>query len=309
MIQNSIFTLYASTVLIWGSTWFAIKFQLGVVEPEVSLFYRFMLAAILLITYSVIKGLNLNYSVRDHVFVFLQGAFLFGLNYLIFYICTGYLTSGLVAVIFSSVVIMNIFNGWLLLKKPVDILVVVAAAIGILGIVLVFYEEVIGITVEGNTLRGILLGVVATFFASLGNIISSHNQSRGLPVLQTNAIGMFYGSMLMGCYALFRGLPFTFEMTWAYSLSLVYLSLFGSVFAFGAYLTLIGRIGVDKAAYATVMFPLVALLISTFYENYQWSVTSICGVLLVVAGNIVINGKKQRQWLRGVFRGMAVKAR
>lgn len=301
MIQNSIFVLYTSTVLIWGSTWFAIKFQLGVVEPEVSLFYRFLLAAVLLLAFSVVKGINLKYKAKDHLFMFLQGVFLFGLNYLIFYICTGYLTSGLVAVIFSSVVIMNIFNGWLLLKKPVDMLVVVAAAIGILGIALVFYEEVLGISTEGNTVRGILLGILATFFASLGNIISSYNQSRGLPVLQTNAIGMFYGAMLMGCYAILKGLPFDYEMTWAYSLSLVYLSLFGSVFAFGAYLTLIGRIGVDKAAYATVMFPLVALLISTIYENYQWSVASICGVLLVVAGNVVINGKRQRKWLREVL--------
>lgn len=233
--------------------------------------------------------------------MFLQGVFLFGLNYLIFYICTGYLASGLVAVIFSSVVIMNIFNSWLFLKKPIDRLVVVAAAIGIMGIALVFYEEVLGISTEGNTVRGILLGILATYFASLGNIISSYNQSRGLPVLQTNAIGMFYGSMLMGCYAVLKGLPFTYEMTWAYSLSLVYLSLFGSVFAFGAYLTLIGRIGVDKAAYATVMFPLVALLISTIYEDYQWSIASICGVLLVVAGSVVINGKRQRQWLRDVL--------
>ncbi len=301
MIQNSIFMLYTSTVLIWGSTWFAIKLQLGVVEPEVSLFYRFALAAGLLLVFSVVRGLNLKYTLKDHLFMLLQGTFLFGLNYLIFYICTGYLTSGLVAVIFSSVVIMNIFNGWLLLKKPVDILVVLAAAIGILGIVLVFCDEVLGISRDGDTLKGIMLGVLATFFASLGNIISSRNQSNGLPVLQTNAIGMFYGATLMCCYALFKGLPFTFEMTWSYSLSLVYLGLFGSVFAFGAYLTLIGRIGVDKAAYATVMFPLVALLISTVYEDYHWSITSICGVLLVVAGNVVINGRKQRQWLRQVL--------
>ncbi len=289
--------LYLMTILIWGSTWYAIKFQLGTVAPEVSLFYRFSLAAAALLLFCVLKAKPLSYKASDHVFIFLQGMFLFSLNYLIFYEATYLLTTGLIAVIFSSVVIMNIFNGWLFLKKPVDLVVMVGALIGLLGISLVFYREFY--TLSGNTdvLKGVTYSVLGTYLASIGNIISSRNQSRGLPVLQTNAIGMAYGSGLMFVVILIGGGEFNYEYSWHYSLSLLYLALFGSVFAFGAYLTLIGRIGVDKAAYATVMFPLVALLISTVFEDYRWSITSMCGVALVILGNLIINGKRQREWL------------
>ncbi len=295
--MNSTSFLYVSAILIWGSTWFAIKFQLGQVEPEVSLLYRFSIAAIVLLVYCRVRARNLSYSLRDHGYIFLQGAFLFSTNYLVFYIATAYLTSGLVAVVFSSVVIMNIFNGWLFLNKPVERIIVIGALTGLFGIVLVFYQELFSLANNTGAITGVLLSILGTYIASLGNIISSRNQSEGLPVLQTNAIGMAYGSLLMFGFVWFNGVAFDYDLRWEYSASLIYLSLFGSVFAFGAYLTLIGRIGVDKAAYATVMFPIVALLISTFFENYHWSVTSIFGVLLVVLGNILINGKTQRDWL------------
>ena len=289
--------LYISAILIWGSTWFAIKFQLGTVAPEVSLFYRFALAALVLLLYCVIRGRSLVWSRAEHFGMFMQGSFLFSINYLVFYLATDKLTSGLVAVVFSSVVIMNIFNGWLFLKKPVNRLVVLGASVGLLGIVLVFYREVLSLDQQPEALTGIGLSVLATYIASIGNIISSRNQSRGLPVLQTNAIGMAYGALLMLAYVVIRGVPLNYDWSWQYSVSLVYLALFGSVLAFGAYLTLIGRIGVDKAAYATVMFPIVALLISTLFEGYSWSATSVAGVMLVMLGNLLINGRKQRRWL------------
>ena len=138
--MNSTAFLYVSTILIWGSTWYAIKFQLGVVAPEVSLFYRFLLAAVVLLVYCVARSRRLRYSLSEHGFMFLQGAFLFSINYLVFYMATASLTSGLVAVIFSGVVIMNIVNGWLFLKKPVDRLVLAGAVTGLAGIVLVFYR-------------------------------------------------------------------------------------------------------------------------------------------------------------------------
>lgn len=295
--MNSTSFLYVSAILIWGSTWFAIKFQLGQVEPEVSLLYRFSMAAIVLLLYCLVRARNLSYSLRNHGYIFLQGAFLFSTNYLVFYKATAYLTSGLIAVVFSSVVIMNIFNGWLFLNKPVERIIVIGASIGLFGIFLVFYQELYSLANNTGATTGILLSILGTYIASLGNIISSRNQTEGLPVLQTNAIGMAYGSLLMLGFVWFNGAAFDYDFRWEYSVSLIYLSLFGSVFAFGAYLTLIGRIGVDKAAYATVMFPIVALLISTIFENYHWSVTSIFGVVLVVLGNILINGKTQRDWL------------
>ncbi|MES9965436.1 MAG: EamA family transporter, partial [Candidatus Sedimenticola sp. 20ELBAFRAG] len=103
-----------------------------------------------------------------------------------------------------------------------------------------------------------------------------------------NAYGMAYGAAVMFLAALVQGLPLSFDLSIGYTSSLLYLALFGSVFAFGSYLTLVGRIGPEKAAYATVLFPLVALIISTLFEDYEWTLVAAFGVILVVAGNVLI---------------------
>ena len=139
---------------------------------------------------------------------------------------------------------------------------------------------------------GILLCGVGTLLASFGNIISAASQKRKLPVIQSNAWGMTYGAIFLFIAVAIKGYPLAFETTPAYIGSLIYLALFGSVLAFGSYLTLIGRVGPERAAYATVLFPIVALIISTFLEDYQWSLTALVGVLLVLAGNIIITNPK-----------------
>ena len=289
-------TFYLLTVIIWGSTWFAIRFQLGVVDPSVSLVYRFGLAAILLLLWCTIKGVRMRFTLSEHVAMAAQGACLFSTNYLLFYWCTGLITSGLVAIIFSSVIVMNIINSAIFLKKPVQGIVLLGALVGLSGITLVFWHEIVASRAQSdeaaaNVMLGLGIGLVATFFASLGNILSSRNQSCGLPVLQTNGYGMAYGTLLMAIYALFVGVPLTFEWTSTYIGSLLYLSIFGSIIAFGAYLTLVGRIGADRAAYATVLFPLVALVISNVFEDFQWTPLALAGVLLVLIGNILVVGR------------------
>ena len=294
LMQGVVF--YLLTVLIWGSTWFAIRFQLGDVHESVSLVYRFGLAAILLLAYCLWQGKPLRFNAREHMAMAAQGTCLFSINYLLFYWCTGLITSGLVAIIFSTVIVMNIINGALFLKRRVELLVLVGAIVGLLGITLVFWHEIIASqgrsdAAAKDVLNGLGIGLVATYFASLGNILSARNQSLGLPVLQTNAIGMAYGSVLMAAFALVMRIPFNFEWSVAYTGSLLYLSVFGSIIAFGAYLTLVGRIGADKAAYATVLFPLVALLISSVFEDFQWTPLALTGVALVLVGNVLVVGR------------------
>jgi drug/metabolite transporter (DMT)-like permease len=123
--------------------------------------------------------------------------------------------------------------------------------------------------------------------ASIGNLVSGRNQRNGVPVIQTNGWGMIFGSMVAAIAAAVMGRDFIIDWNAPYLLSLAYLSLFGSVLAFGAYLTLLGRIGADRAAYATVLFPLVALALSTFFEGYEWTAEAAVGVVLVIAGNIL----------------------
>ncbi len=287
-------SLYLTCVLIWGSTWFAIKFQLGVVAAEVSLVYRFSLAAILLLLFCLLSKRNLRFSPSQHLFIGLQGLFLFSSNYLVFYWATGLLTTGIVALLFSTVILMNIVNGAIFLRQTIKPTVVFGALIGIAGIAAVFWSEVVGVQSDVASWQGLWLCLIATFLASIGNILSARNQRETLPVVQTNAWGMTYGALIMLIYAFFSGAAFDYDTSPAYSVSLVYLSVFGSIFAFGSYLTLIGRIGVDKTAYAAVLFPIIALGISTLFENYQWSAEAVFGFVLVLIGNYLVLKKPRK---------------
>ena len=287
-------SLYLSAVLIWGSTWFAIKFQLGVVAPEIPLIYRFALAAIILLIFCLLSGRSLKYRVSEHVFIALQGLFLFSANYLVFYWATDILTSGVVALLFSTVVLMNIVNGSLFLKSPVSPRVVLGAFIGIGGVAAVFWSEVSSVGDNEDAWYGLWLCLGATYLASIGNILSARNQRNLIPVVQTNALGMAYGSLFMFVFALFSGATFNYDTTVEYTVSLIYLSVFGSILAFGCYLTLVGRIGADKAAYAAVLFPVVALALSTLFEDYQWTVHALVGFLLVLLGNFLVLSKSRK---------------
>ena len=287
-VFNHSASLYLSSVLIWGSTWFAIKFQLGVVAAEVSLVYRFGIAAILLLLFCILSGRRLSYTPRQHAFIALQGLFLFSSNYLVFYWATELLTSGIVALMFSTVILMNIVNGALFMGSRVRPRVILGASFGIAGIAAIFWAEVSGVGDNADTWRGLWMCLLATWFASVGNIISARNQKNGIPVIQTNAWGMGYGALIMAIYALMSGTTFNYEPTLSYSLSLIYLSVFGSILAFGAYLTLVGRIGADKTAYAAVLFPVIALGISTVLEDYQWTSGAIFGFALVLLGNYIV---------------------
>lgn len=287
-------SLYLASVLIWGSTWYAIKFQLGVVAPEVSLVYRFALAAIILLSFCALTGRSLKYSLRQHWFIALQGLFLFSSNYLVFYWATGLLTSGIVALMFSTVILMNIVNGAIFMRLAVSRRVILGACFGIAGIASIFWAELGAVDNNADTWRGLWMCLLATFFASIGNIISARNQKNGIPVIQTNAWGMGYGALVMLAYALVSGVPFNYDPGFSYSVSLIYLSVFGSILAFGFYLTLVGRIGADKAAYAAVLFPVIALGLSTIFENYQWSLRAVFGFALVLLGNYIVLTRSKR---------------
>ena len=284
--QNAL--LYVVTVLIWGSSWLAIKYQLGSVDPMVSVAYRFMLASALSWLYCRFSGRLMRYSLRDHGFMFLQGASLFALNYWLFYLSELTLTSGLAAVIFSTIVVMNMMNGVLFLKNRLELRVVLGAGIGLFGIIVVFWSEVTDFESGSENLFAVSLAVLATLLASLGNIASARNQRKGIPVVQANTFGMTYGALLMLVLSWATGREFTFEVTLPYVSSLVFLSVFASIIAFWTYLTLLGRVGVERAAYATLIFPLVALGFSTVFEDYQWTASAGIGILLILAGNLLI---------------------
>ena len=279
--------LYFITVIIWGSTWLAIKFQLGVVPPTLSIVYRFTLAAGILWIYSTIRRLPMRFSLRQHAGMVLQGFFLFSLNYILVYLAEGYLTSGLVAIIFSSIVITNALFSTIFLKDPIRPRVLLGGLIGLFGLVLVFWPELISFDLSTGRALGLILAVCASLSASLGNILAAYNQRSGLPVLQSNTLGMTYGTVFTVLLVLFQGTELTFDPSASYILSLVYLALFGSVIAFGTYLTLLGRIGPDRAAYVFILYQIVALSLSTLFEGLSWNLLGVLGVLLILAGNVI----------------------
>lgn len=276
---------YCLVVLIWGTTWIAVKFQLGTVAPELSIAYRFGLAAILLLCWCRLRRLSLRFKKCDLAFIALQGLCLFSLSYLLFYIAQKELTSGLAAVVFSTMVILNIINGRLFLGKPMEMRVLVGGLLGLCGLCLLFWSELTISDFSFAEISNLLLAFVATYIASLGNIVSARNLLSGLPIVQINTLGMAFGALFMFVFAIFSGAPLIIELSWPYLLSLGYLALFGSVIAFGCYISLIGRIGAGRAAYTTLLFPVVALTISTKWEGYHWTMEAFAGVIIIMLGN------------------------
>ena len=285
-MNNSI--LYIVTVLIWGSTWLAIEFQLGVVEPEVSIVYRYVVAALVLFAWCKVRGLSLRFKVRDHVYFVLLGLLLFSLNYIFAYHAQVYITSALAAIAFSTMLWINIFLSRIFFGTRATPRVLIGALLGIVGIVVLFAPQIESVALTDAVLFGSVMALAGALTASCGNMVSQSAQKRSLPVVETNTWGMFYGAVLTGIVALASGHDFNFDATFTYITSLVYLAIFGSVIAFGAYLTLLGRIGAHKAGYVTVMFPVVAVILSMAFEGLQLSQTIVIGTVLVLLGNLLV---------------------
>ena len=280
--------LYIVTVLIWGSTWFAIEFQLGTVAPEVSVVYRYVLASALLFAWSHYRKLDLAFGLRQHGWFMLLGLLLFCLNYILAYRAQIYITSALTAIAFSSILWMNIINTRIFFGVRSEWRVLLGALLGIAGIVTLFAPQVGEFSFSDLVLSGLVLAVAGALVASFGNIASQAAQKRGLPIVQSNAWGMLYGAIFSFLIAAGAGKQFNFDWSASYMSSLVYLAVFGSVIAFWAYLTLLGRIGAHKAGYAMVMFPVVALILSILFEGLEVRATLIVGTVLVLAGNLFV---------------------
>ncbi len=183
---------------------------------------------------------------------------------------------------------MNIINARIFLGTRIEPRVYLGAGLGMGGVLTLIWPEVSQLSLSDKTVYGSALCLSGALLASLGNIVSQKAQRQRLPILQSNAWGMFYGAVFTALVALRQGLVFTFDTSLAYTSSLLYLAIFGSVVAFGCYLTLLGRIGAHRAGYAVVMFPVVALLLSIIFEGLQVSPNIIAGVALVLGGNGVI---------------------
>ncbi len=286
-MNNTIF-LFISTLIVWGPTWYIIKFQLGIVDPMTSVFYRFFLSSLIILIFCILKKINLIFTLKEHFFIAALGISLFNVNYVLFYLSTVHLISGFVALCFSSILFMNVVNNIIFKSKFPKIMTLVGGFIGTLGLLFIFYDEIINFELSKSTSIGILLGVLATYFASIGNLISEYTSKIKLNVVAVTGYGMLYGSIALLIYLLMTGTELNFDFSYKYIISLLYLSIFGSVFGFILYLSVIKNIGANDAAYIAIIMPLIALIISTIFEGMIWNLNLYIGSFLVIFGNILI---------------------
>jgi len=277
--------LFLIPTLIWGSTWLAITFQLGVVAPEVSVCYRFALASLALAAWCRATGRSLRFSARNHLFLAGLGVLMMGFNYIWIYRAEQIITSGLVAVLFSTLVFMSPVVMRLAFGTPLRVRTFVAATFGVTGVALLFLPELRQAQQGGAIAFGIGLTLAATASAAIGNLLAVRNHRAGFATLPATVWGMAYGSLLAAVTATIHGVPWTFDARLPYILSLAYLALFGSVIAFGVYFTLLNRVGAAAAAYTTVSTPVIAMLMSTLFEGYRWDWIAAAGVVLAAFGN------------------------
>ena len=292
--MTSTLSLFALCTAIWGSTWLAITWQLGVVPPTVSVAWRFALAGVLLGAWCAATGRSLRFPPAEHARLAAWGAMNFGLNYVFVYLAETHVSSGLVAVVFSTIVIMSPIGMRVFFGQPLSARLGVAAVLGVGGVALLFLPELGRIREGGAIAAGIGYALAATALATGGNLVAVRNHRAGLPLFPATAWGMLYGALIAAAVAAVLGDAWTFDARASYVLSLLYLAVLGSVVAFGAYLTLLGRIGAGPSSYVGVSTPVVAMLLTTLFEGYVWTATAVLGVALAVAGNVMALHPRRR---------------
>jgi len=273
---------------VCGVSWIALKAHLGVVAPEVSALWRFMIAAAVMLAWVGMRGERMRFPARDHRRFAVVGACMFSFNFVLFYYGGLSIPSGLLAVVFSLASVVNLVLGALLFRQPVEGRVMLGALLGTAGVGLLFWPEITGAGFDRAALAGLGLCVLGTVLFCCGNLVTGQLQREGVPVLSVIAWGMVYSVGLLALASLGRGHAFVVEWTPRYVGALLFLAVFASVIAFACYGALIRRIGPARGAYATVLFPVVALAVSTAVEGYAWTVPAVLGAACAGIGNVLV---------------------
>lgn len=275
---------FATVVAIWGSTFLAITTQLEPGAAVWSICYRFLIAGLLLSVLTRLRGETQPQGLRAHVSLALYGLFLFSINYIGTYTAEQTVPSGVVAVSFTLMAVLNPLLARVVLGQPFTRGLMVGGALAVGGVALLFWREVGAFSLADGGLRGALFALMAVVFAAVGNLFPAMPRLRSLPPFALNATAMLYGSALTGVIAFTLEGPPPLAHSTAYLLGLGYLAVFGSVVAFSLYAQLLRSMGVGRAAYVNVLAPVVALLLSTLFEGYRWDLAAGIGAVLVFLG-------------------------
>lgn len=278
----------AICTLIWGTTWYAITLQFGVVDPVISLVYRFGSAAVLLFAWCALRGEGVALTRAQHFAALGMGVCNFGLNYALVYWAEERVTSAVVAVVFAAMTFSNLVTFRFLFGQRAPLPAWLAAGLGVLGVGILSWEELASANMGARALSGIGLTLAAVIAASFGNAYARRGEVAGAGVAAFTAWGMLYGVCGLVLFAFATGKPWAFEPTWEYALSLLHLSLNGSVVAFLLYFGLARRRGYGTASYISALTPPVAMLVSSLFEAKSWGLAALGGVALVLAGQVLL---------------------
>jgi len=280
--------LFAICVLTWGTTWYAITFQLGHTAPEVGVALRFALAGAVVLVLCAARGQQLRFSPRDHALFALQGAFLYGVSYICVYHAERHVVSGLVAVGYSASPLVTGLGAHALFGLRVTGRFIVGGLLGLAGVALMFWPEFGKAADSRDAVLGAQFTVAAVLLSAVGSLAASRNRSRGLPFWPSLGFGMLYGAAVCTLVALLQGQSFAVPAVASWWVSLLYLALAGSVLTFACFLTLQERIGPGRAGTIGVMTPLLALVVSMVFEAFQPDALTLTGAALAVSGNVLM---------------------
>ena len=280
--------------LIWGTTWFAITFQLAgsggqaPVPPMVSLVYRFGSAALILFGWLAVIRKQIRLSARQHISVLLQGFFIFTINYACVYFAEQRIVSAAAAVGFAGLAFVNLVLFRLFAGQRASPAAWVAAAAGVAGVAVMSWAELQRAHLDARAFGGMAFLFTGVMAAAVGNLFAHRGQEQGVEVGAGTAWSMFYGTTFLAIGALVRGDAWTFDASPGYAISLAYLSLIGSVVSFVLYFGLARRRGYGFASYISAITPPIAMGISAVFEHARWGIEAAFGVVLVVLGQILL---------------------
>ncbi|MEE4349699.1 MAG: EamA family transporter [Pacificimonas sp.] len=273
--------------LVWGTTWYVIKTQIGLVPVEWSVAYRFILASAVMFAIAAVRGRTLRFPPRAHLFFLGVGVFQFFGNFNFVYQASEIVTSGLIAVAFALLIVPNAFLAWLFFGQRVSRRFMVGAALGIVGVALLFRQEIAALSGTSDLAWGLSMTVLAVLAASVANVMQAAPSAQGYPMTSLLAWAMLYGAGLDIAAAWATAGPPVFDPSALYVGGVIYLSLFASALAFVLYFSAIREIGPAVAAYSGVLVPLVAMLISTAIEGYRWTGPATVGAVLTLLGLVI----------------------
>jgi drug/metabolite transporter (DMT)-like permease len=301
--------LFALAVLIWGTTWHAIVYQVAHGTPEFGVTLRFTLAATLVLGLAAARGERLRYGLRVHGLLALQGVTMYSLSYVCIYHAERHVPSGLVAVGYSASPLLAGLGAWALWRTPLTARFVAGGVLGLGGVALIFWPEIGATSGRPTATQGLLFTVGAVLLSAVGALAASRNPKHGLAFWPALGWGLLYGAAASA--AVLVWLLATGQQAWqvptaaSWWLSLAYLSVAGTVVTFASFLTLQQRVGPGKAASVGVMTPVVALLVSTALEGYRPGALALGGALLALGGNVLMLRRPQAPEGPPIERGSA----